>query len=132
MAVRDSEAGGKTTRGFFQPIKTTLGTFIAILQTRLELVLTELEEERERFKELMLLALISLFCASLGVVLLTLFVVLIFWQEHWLYAVGGLAALYLGIGLAAGLILCKKGSSKPRLLSDTLSELAKDRERLGS
>jgi len=128
MAGEDS--GGRTTRGFFHPLTTFLETVLAIVQTRLDLLFTELEEERERVKEIVLLALVSLFCLSLGVLLLTLFVVAIFWETHRLSVLAGLAVIYLGVATAVGLILRKKAMSKPRLFSATMAELSKDRERL--
>ncbi len=132
MPAEDS--GGDTTRakGLFGPLRAALATSLAVLQTRLDLISTELEEERERFKEMILLAVISLFCVSLGILLLTLFVVVIFWDTHRFYVLGGFTALYLGLGLTVGGILRKKALSRPKLFSATLSELAKDIERLKS
>ncbi|MGH7773950.1 MAG: phage holin family protein [Candidatus Binatia bacterium] len=132
MAAEDSEGDTTRAKGLFDPLKAVLATFLAVLQTRLDLVSTEFEEERERFKEMILLAVISFFCVSLGILLLTLFVVVIFWDTHRFYVLGGFVALYLGLGLTAGGILRKKAMSRPKLFSATLSELAKDIERLKS
>ncbi len=100
------------------------------MKTRLELVSTEIEEERERIKEIVLLAVIALFCMSLGVLLLTLLIVVAFWNTYRLYVLSGFVIFYLGLGLIAGLVMRRKVISKPRLFSGTLSELAKDRESL--
>lgn len=100
------------------------------MHTRVELALTEIEEERERLKQTLLLTLLLFFGLSLGIILLTIFVVALFWDGGWLYALGGLAFLYLGIGLIAALILRRTVAQRPRFLSATLAELAKDRDRL--
>jgi len=100
------------------------------LHTRVELALTEIEEERERLKQTLLLTLLVFFGFSLGIILLTIFVVALFWEGGWVYALGCLAFLYLGIGMTAGLILRRTIAGRPKLLSATLAELAKDRDRL--
>ena len=131
MAAEDSGTG-TSSRGFFDSLKALVAGFAALLETRLDLISTELEEEEERLKGMIVLGAIALFCASLGIIFLTLLIVVIFWDTHRFYVLGGFAVLYLALGLIAGLILRKKAMSKPRLLSATLSELAKDRERLES
>jgi uncharacterized membrane protein YqjE len=102
----------------------------SIFHTRLELFATELEEEKERLKQTLVLTLLLFFGLSLGVILLTIFVVALFWEQGWIYAMGALAALYLGIGAVAGLMLRRKILLRPGLFPATLSELAKDRDRL--
>jgi uncharacterized membrane protein YqjE len=91
---------------------------------------TELEEERERLKQSLILTLVLLFGVGLGLILVTIFAVAIFWQAGWVYALGGLALVYLGIGIGAGLLLRNAKASKPPLFSATLAEMAKDRDRL--
>ena len=132
MAAEDSGASTSEPTGLFHPLKAALAALVGLFQTRLDLVLTEIEEERERIKELILLGLLSLFCLSLGLLLLTLLVVVIFWDTHRVYVLGGFAALYLGLGLIVGVIVRRKIMARPRLFSATLSELAKDRDRLSS
>ena len=100
------------------------------LHTRLELFVTELEEERERLKQTLLLTLLLFFSLSFGFILLNIFVVALFWDKGWLIAIGGLAALYLGVGVVAALMLRQKILTRPGLFPATLAELEKDRERL--
>jgi len=121
-------AGGEP--GFFEALKNVLGDFAALLQTRLELATTELEEETERLKQSVLLGAIALFFLGVGVILLTLFVVVIFWDTHRLLALGVVTMLYLTIGLVVGLTAKKKMSTTPKFLSVTMAEFEKDRERM--
>ncbi|HET8564257.1 MAG TPA: phage holin family protein, partial [Candidatus Binatia bacterium] len=122
--------GTARSHSLWNPLTTALATLSSAVHTRLQLFATELEEEIERLKQMMLLALILFFCGTFGIILLTVFTVAIFWQAGWVYALGALALIYLGAGLTAALLLRKKNLSRPRLFSTTLSELAKDRDRL--
>ncbi len=130
----DKNSGSGTARSELlrNPLTTALATLSSAVQTRLKLFATELEEEIERLKHMMLLALILFFCGTLGIILLTVFIAAIFWQAGWVYALGALALIYLGVGVTAALLLRKKNLARPRLFSATLSELAKDRDRLRS
>jgi uncharacterized membrane protein YqjE len=125
-------ADGRSAKGFFHPVRSLLAALSAGFHTRLQLFVAELEEERERLKQTLILTLLLFFGFSLGIILLTIFAVAIFWQQGWVYAVGVLAVLYLGIGTAAGLMLRKKILLRPGLFLSTLNELSKDRERLRS
>jgi uncharacterized membrane protein YqjE len=128
--MEEDGAGSNRSSGFLENFKTLLATASTALHTRLELFLTELEEERERLKQTLLLTLLLFFGLSFGIVLLTIFAVAFFWERGWILALGGLAALYLGIGVGAGLMLRKKILTRPGLFPATLSELGKDRNRL--
>lgn len=114
------------------PLGSLLMTFASVLQTRLELAVTEFEEEWERRKQMFLLAAVLLFFLTLGLLLLTIFVLVMFRSTYWVYAAGILGLLYLSVGLTAGLALRRKGRFKSKAFSATLSELAKDIDRLKS
>jgi len=116
--------------GFFEALRNLFSDFAALLQTRLELATTEFEEEAERLKQTLLLGAISLFFLAVGVILLTLFIVVLFWDTHRLAALGAVTTLYLLIGIAVGFAAKNKMSAMPRFLSTTMSEFAKDRERM--
>ena len=107
-------------------------TFVSVLQTRLELAVTEFEEEWERRKQMLLLAAALFFFLALGFLLLTIFVFVTLGGTYWVYAVGILGLLCLSIGLVAGLMLRWKSRFKAKPFSATLSELGKDIDRLNS
>jgi len=108
-----------------------MGTLLEILQTRVEIVATEFEEERERLQELVVFGILTLFFVGIGLTLLTLFVVVLYWETHRVEVLGGVAFLYLGLGGLAGIVLYRRLKSRPRLFATTLSELTKDRDQLG-
>lgn len=110
----------------FGATKRLIASLISNGETRLRLAVLELEEERARLVTLLLLAGISLMLIMLGLAVLTLFVVVIFWDSHRLLAVGMSALILLGTGagLAAWVIQLAK---RPTLLKSTLKHLATDR-----
>ena len=121
-----AEAGA----GLMGSIKQLLSTLTSIASTRLELLANELQEERLRLTQMLLLALFALFCFGIGILLLTAFIVVLFWDDHRLAALGTLSALFLALGTLMTMLLRSKAQAKSRLFSASLAELTKDREQL--
>jgi uncharacterized membrane protein YqjE len=130
MADRGPIPGTGGSPGFFSSLRGLLAIFSSALHTRLELFVTELEEERERLKLMLVLMFLLFFGLSFGFILLMIFIVAIFWQQGWIAAIGCLAAVYLGIGIVAALKLRSALLQRPRLFPATLAELGKDRDHL--
>lgn len=128
--TKPQEPGGPDPSS--DPVRSLLATFVSVLQTRLELAVTEFEEEWERRKQMLLLAAAVLFFLALGLLLVTIFVVVVFGGAYWVYAVGILGLLCVSAGLMAGLALRRKSRFRAKPFSATLSELAKDIDRLRS
>ena len=118
--------------GLWRSLKALLAALSAALHTRLDLFATELEEERERLKRTLVLTLMVFFGLGLGFILLTIFLVALFWERGWLAALGALAAVYLAVGIAAAFKLRNRILTRPGLFPATLGELAKDGDRLRS
>lgn len=116
--------------GLFASMKRLAGTLLAMGRTRLELLSTELEEERIRLTSMLLWGVIALFCAALCVVLITLLVAVIFWDTHRLLAIGFLALVFFLGAALAGSVALNKSRAKPRLFSGSLAELSRDQEQL--
>ena len=129
--MTDRDSGGSAD-GLWRALKALLAALSAALHTRLDLLATELEEERERLKQTLVLALLLFFGLGLGFILLTIFLVALFWERGWLAALGALAAVYLAVGIVAAFKLRSRMLSRPGLFPATLGELAKDRDRLRS
>lgn len=118
--------------GLFDSIKRLSAHLITVVHTRIELAALDWEEEQVRLGVMLAWGLVALFCAGIGIILLTALIVVAFWDSHRLLVLGLLAALFLGAALAALLILSTKARNKPRLFAATLAELAKDREHLST
>ena len=130
MADRGSTPDTGGSPGFFPSLRGLLTILSSALHTRLELFVTELEEERERLKQTLVLMLLLFFGLSFGFILLNIFIVAIFWQQGWIAAIGCLAAVYLGVGIVAALKLRDALLQRRRLFPATLAELGKDRDHL--
>lgn len=130
MSDSDSAAGAGRSAGLLASLQRLLATSIEILQTRVAIVATEFEEERERIRELVVFGFLALLFVSLGLLLVTLFVAMLLWENHLVYVLGGCALLYLGLGLVIGVVLRRRLKARPRLFATTLAELAKDRDQL--
>lgn len=126
MADHASVAG----KGLLESLTRFAATLVAIAHTRLDLLSTDLEEERVHVFSLLVMALAALFFIGVGVVLATILLVAAFWDTQRFLVLGLLAGIFLAVGLAAGGVALYKARTKPRLFAASLSELYKDRQQL--
>ena len=115
-----------------ESLKRLVSTLASIVSTRLELLANELQEERLRLTQMFLYSLFALFCFGMGMLLLTVFIVVLFWDDHRLAVLGSLCILFFMLGMLMAVLLRNKAHSKPKLFSVSIGELAKDREQLGA
>lgn len=118
--------------GLFASVKTLFGTLLGMAQTRLELLVNELEEERIRFIRLLLYSLFMMLFFGLGTALLTLLVIAAFWDTHRLLAISLVTVTYLGLALWLAMRVVSEARHRPKMFSATLDELAKDKAALES
>lgn len=116
--------------GLFGSLKTLATTLLGIGCTRLELLSNEIEEQRVWLSSILLWTLITLFCAAVGIVLVTIFLVVVFWDTHRLLTLFILAFLFLLGAIFSSRVTLGKARAKPKLFSTSLAELSKDREQL--
>lgn len=116
--------------GLMESLKRLVCTLLAISQTRLELLSNEIEEERLRVGQMLLYGSVALLFFGLSIMLLTVFVVVLFWDNYCLLVLGGLAALFFVAGLLVWNALRSMVKEKSKLFSASLAELADDRDRL--
>ena len=114
------------------PWQFSLGRWLSIPHTRLDLLSADLEEERAHLFSLLVLTLAALLCVGIGVVLVTILLVVAFWDTHRLLALGALAVFFLVVGMVVWAFAPHKARTKPRLFATSLSELFKDRQQLTS
>jgi uncharacterized membrane protein YqjE len=125
--------GPAASGGLFHSLRRLVGTGVEILQVRLELFASELEQEKLRLFDALLLAAIGLVLAALALVLAIGFVVLLFQEGYRLPAVGVLTLLFGGGGwwsLSRARERLRAGDGGPFAL--TLGELRRDREGLAA
>jgi len=105
-------------------------TLLVIIQTRIELLGNEIEEERLRVRQMVFYGSVALFLFAMATMLLTVFVVVLFWDSYRLQVLGGLTALFFIAGLLVWNALRSMTNERPRLFSASLSELSDDIDRL--
>ena len=106
-------------------------TLLRILQTRLEILSTEIADERMNLTRMALVALTVLFCVQTGLMLAIVFIVLAVSPDHRLLAIG-VTALALLLAALVGVIWLRVWlKRRPPMFAATVAELRKDRERLG-
>lgn len=120
------------TPGLFESLKNLAGALLAIIHTRLDMLSHDIEEARLHVGLMLVYVCAALLCFGLSIMLLTVFIVVLFWDTHRLPVVGGLCVFFLAAGLLSLNSLRRHALSKPRLFSATLAELHKDRERLAT
>lgn len=125
-----ADTPNQPAEGLLNSLKNLAVTLIAIIHTRLELISTDLEEGRERFISLLAMAFVSLFSLCFGAVLLTILVVVIFWDTHRLLVLGSLTGLFLIVGAVLGAVVVRRLKSMPRMFEASLAELIKDHQEI--
>jgi uncharacterized membrane protein YqjE len=113
--------------GLFASLRRLLGTVLEIGQVRLQLFGNELEQEKLRIFDGLLLAGVGLMLLSVGTVLLCALVVMLFAEG---YRIVALATLTLAF-LAGGVLAMRSGGHRLQspggAFKATLAELSRDR-----
>jgi uncharacterized membrane protein YqjE len=113
-----------------ESLKRMAGTLLVIFQTRLELLSVEVEEERLNIKLMLLYGSITLLFFGLAVILLTAFVVVVFWDSYRLQVLASFTGLYFVAGALAWNALLRVANRKSKLFSGSLAALADDRRQI--
>ena len=114
MAGEDSTAGSARAGGLLGSVKGLAATLIAAAVTRLQLFSSDLAFEGQRLRRIVLLLVFATFFLALSVLLFTLLVVVVFWDDHRLAVIGGLGVLYLALAALLGFAAQKCGAAHPR------------------
>lgn len=104
--------------------------FLGLLHGHVELFGIELQEQKSRTLQILLLAGLALVFALLLLIGLSVLVLLLFWDSHRLSAAIGLCLFYVAGSAFCAWRLYLLTSDEGSPFSATLDELARDRERL--
>ena len=113
-----------------ESLKRMTGTLLVIFQARLELLSIEVEEERLNIKQMLLYGSLALLFFGLATILLTAFVVVVFWDSYRLQVLASFVGLYFVAGALAWNALHRVANRKSQLFSASLAALADDRDQL--
>ena len=109
-------------------LRSSIAGAPGLLQTRLELLATEFQEEKLRLGALLGYAAAAFFFLGFGAMMLALFLTVLLWDSHRLLALGVFTAVFLAIGILAALAAARIGRQGSRLFAASIAELAQDRE----
>jgi uncharacterized membrane protein YqjE len=124
------EAGAPRPPGLVDSLSRLGRTALGVLRTRLEILGTEIEEERIRFARLALAVAAIAFCLQMAVLLFVVFLVVFLWETHRLATLGAFAAFFLAAGVVGILVLKRRLARRPKMFASSLGEFLKDEERL--
>jgi uncharacterized membrane protein YqjE len=113
--------------GLAASLRSLFGNGLALLQTRLELLSVEAQEEKVRLLSLLGYGAAAFVLLSFGLMFLAVLVTVLLWDSHRLLALGAFTAIFLTggfIALAAALQLARMPS---KLFTASIAELAQDR-----
>jgi uncharacterized membrane protein YqjE len=119
------EGGEAGREGLFAAIKNTLATLLSIGRTRIELLVTELEEEKLRLMSLWSKAIAAAFLMAVGVIMAVFCLALAFW-EHRVFVFGLFAAVFIGGALMLVASLRRQVAEPSKLFRTSLNELEAD------
>jgi uncharacterized membrane protein YqjE len=122
------EAGPSSGRGGL--LRELLGAALGLLGTHVELLGVELQEEKERLRELLLLAVLAGASLTLGLLLASVFLVVLFWDSYRLQVLGALVLAWLGLSAWTFAALRRRLADHPNTFAASVAELDKDRQRL--
>lgn len=117
--------------GLWASVQNLLATLIAILQTRVELVATELEEEKRRLLGVMAWGAVSVLMACFSLVFMAVFATVLFWEDR-VVVLGTITVLFLVAGGLAWRRVGKLLQTSSGLLSASIAELEGDRQALAA
>ena len=113
--------------GLLAHVRQLLATLLETVQVRLALLGTEFEQEKRRVFSALALAAVALVCLALGLVMLSVAVLLIFWDSYRIGAACALALLFGGSGAYLLVRARQKLSAPSGLFAHSLAELQRDR-----
>lgn len=109
-----------------ESISRLAANFLALLQTRLELISVELEEESLRLFTYLIYSLAAMFCFGIAMLLGILLIVVIYWDTHRIGVLVSLIAAFAVAAVLLGFRVRHRYHRKPRLMAHTLAELGND------
>ena len=128
--MADEPLARASDRGLLGSANHLLAVLVSAAETRVGILATELQEERVRLGRLVLFGGAALFCLGLGIVLLSVFLVVLYWNSDRLAILGLLSGLFLGLGVVNAIVLAVIVRGYKRPLGETVDVLAKDRQSL--
>lgn len=111
----------------FESLRQLLSQLLALLQVRVELLTTELSGEVRRAAVILVWAAVALLFGALGMLMVTVTILLAFWEQHRLLAAGLVTLLFFAVAALALWQVVRRVRGRKPLLAASLEELRRDR-----
>jgi len=121
--------GGSRGKGLLASLRAFVHSLIATAQTRLQILASDLEEQRAYFSRILIFLVVGAISFFFAAQILIIFVIVAFW-DHRLIAIGALFALFLLVGFGCFTSIRSRLAGRPKMLAATLAEFDKDRTAL--
>ncbi len=118
--------------GVLGSLRRLLDAGLSIGRNRLELLAVELQEEKLRLVQIFILVSAVVAFALMSLTMLSLTLVVLFWESSRLAVLGGLSLFYLLATGAAWRLLSKRLGRQSEPFSGSIAEMKKDKEWLDS
>lgn len=116
--------------GLFGALRGSLATLLALAQVRVELLATELQEEKTRVGMILMFGAGAVFCLSFGLFFLAILITVLLWDSNRLLALGVFAAMFLTAGGIFAAIALRQARAGSKLFAASIGELQRDRAAL--
>ncbi len=126
-----ADSPGSQGGGLLSSLRRLAATCLEMVHTRLEILASELEEERARLGSMLMTCALAFFFFFMAAILFTFLIVVLLWDSHRVPALGIMGALFLAAGVLCWRSFQRQRSDRP-ILEATLGEFAKDRRELTS
>jgi uncharacterized membrane protein YqjE len=113
--------------GLASSLRSLVSNGLGLLQTRLELLVIEAQEERVRLLSLLTYGALAFVLLSFGLMFLALLLTVLLWDSHRLLALGVFTAIFLTGGFIALIAMLRQARTPSRLFAASIAELAQDR-----
>ena len=125
-------AGSPPSPGVLASLRGLVATAIAITHNRLQLLASDLEEQRVRALQMIVLGAVAFFCGAVAVLLVSAWIVIALWDQYRLLTLGFLAIVYFAGCVIALVLLRSRMVARPRMFASSLAELHRDEDLLRS
>jgi uncharacterized membrane protein YqjE len=127
MGPEEPRSGAGRPLGLLALIRHFGATIVALIYTRIELIVTEVEEELQRGVVILVLAILALFFGALSVLMLAVTLLVIFWDDHRVLVAALITVVFVAITAVLGFFTQSRVRIKPRFLAASIEELKRDR-----
>ncbi len=130
--MTDSSKAQPTSQGqgLGASLQGLLATLLAIVHTRLELLATEVEEEKRRMLATLAWGAVAVLLACFALAFAAVFITVVLWESHRLWVLGVMTLSFSAISFWAMQKVKALTSGTDLMLSATLAELDTDRQAL--